>query len=533
MGFRSTLRSIYSKVKKSFTRKTSAGRPKLAVPDYNTQSPAATGSATSTLTPKDDISHNTPEKVSSEGATSHDAPEDPEAKPQSSPADLIESGDVENECAFIPAPETVATELGLPDRSPKPAASPTTCERVPTSPSTPGSAEATGLLPVSIAAPRSPQKKALLIGLNYKQCSKELRLRHATDDSRRFAAALTKLEYTSENMRVVTDEEGQSPASCEYLLECMDWLIDGASEGDRLFFMFSGHCLFPNGHNEPYLVAADEKSIPRSIFQERLVSKVPAGAELSIVLDCCHAAGMVKLKYRIGQMVPEVPASPICSVPHHGSLHGLENVGPRPALSLQTTPMINQVPFGTPTSTLSRRVIRGGVAAAQPQPVTPNQEPAAAPIALPTGAQRQLGPAERRQPVVQGRSIPQFQERKDGFVTPAGKVIVWAGTGERLKAFEASGGVESGIITNAFCSILDKCHEGTETVTRRDLWKSLVDAVGDENRCRRERDAKKPNFRNIPINTRLQLAELWVSQKEPLSSPSPFLNQVVECPWKN
>ncbi|KAG8696244.1 hypothetical protein FRC11_000879 [Ceratobasidium sp. 423] len=266
----------------------------------------------------------------------------------------------------------------------------------------------------------------------------------------------------------------------------MDWLIDSAPEGDRLFFTFSGHCLFPNGHNEPYLVAADEKSIPRSTFQERLVSKVPASAELSIVLDCCHAAGM----------------RPSSRVPQSG-------------------------PLWHPTSTLSRCVIRGGIPTAQPlpYPVTPNQEPAAAPIALPTGAQRQLGPAERRLPIVQSRSISQFQERGGGFVTPAGKVIVWAGTGERLKAFDAFGSVRGGIVTNAFCGVLDKCHEGTETVTRRDLWKSLVDAVDGENRSRRERDAKKPNFRTIPINTRLQLAELWVSQEEPLGSPSPILNQ--------
>ncbi|KAG8752079.1 hypothetical protein FRC11_008712 [Ceratobasidium sp. 423] len=465
------------------------------VPDNNTQDSTATDLAVSLLPPEDDIPNNAPSDPSKE--ILHDAIQVLEDdKPRLSPADAPESGGVQNGCAPTPTFTKAKIDLGFPRES----------------------------------AQRSPQMKALLIGLDYKQCGKELHLRHATDDARRFAAALTKLGYTSENVRVVTDE-GQSLASCEYLLECMDWLIDGASEEDRLFFMFSGHCLFPHGEKEPYLVAADEKPIPRSTFQERLVSKVPAGADLSIVLDCCHAAGMVKLKYRIGQMVPEAPASPICSVPHHGSLHGLNNVGPQASTLLpQAAPvMVNQVPFGTPTSTPSRRVIRGGIATAPPYPVIPNQGPAPARFASPIGAEKP-GPAQLRQPMIQGRPLPQFQERKDDFVSPAGNITVWAGTGERLKAFEASGNVEGGIITNAICTILDKCLY--DKVTQRDMWKSVVDAVDDENRCRRERDAKKPNFRNIPINTRIQLPELWVSQKEPLSSPSPILNQVVGCPWK-
>ncbi|CAE6472579.1 unnamed protein product [Rhizoctonia solani] len=497
MGLKKFLRRL---LPSKWSSKTGAGRPtdsspvslptqtstlpRSALLDDNTQCPVTSGSTTSTSTPKDGIFDNAPEEVSSDEEAFRDAPENFEdIKPQASPT----------------SPSTAQVQAD--------------------------SAQSTGSVPAS--APRSPQKKALLTGLNYKQCDKEKRLRHATSDAQRFATALTKLGYSSENTRVVTDED-QASASREYLLECMDWLVSGASEGDRLFFMFSGHCLFPHGEKEPYLLAADMEPISRSTFHERLISKVPAGAELNVVLDCCHAAGMVQLKYRVGQMVPELAASPIRSVPHYGSLHGLD--GPRgPALSVQTTPvMINRTPVGTPTNTVPRRGARGGIAAAQPL--------ASAPVASSTeatgfspAAGKQLDPAQRRRPVVQGPPLVQFQERKNGFVTPAGKVIVWAGTGERLKAFEASGGVESGIVTSAFCGALE-CHDSP--VTRGALWKSLVGVISEENRCRRERDAKKPNSHNIPPNTRLQLAELWVSQDEPLSSPSPILNQAVDCPWK-
>ncbi|CAE6456266.1 unnamed protein product [Rhizoctonia solani] len=414
-----------------------------------------------------------------------------------------------NECAPVLSFATASFRLGFPREPFIPAVSPTPYESFSTSPSTSqvqaDSAQSTGSVPALVAAPRFPQKKALLIGLNYEQCGKEKHLRHATNDAQYFSAALTKLGYSTGNTRVVTDE-GQSSASREYLLECMDWLIGGASEGDRLFFMFSGHCLFPRGEKEPHLLAADTKTISRSTFQECLVSKVPAGAELNIVLDCSHAAGMVKLKYRIGQMVPELAALPIRSVGALGGLYGPRGL----ALSVQTAhAMINHTPVGTPTNTRPRRGVRGGLTASQPlsYQVTPNH----------------------RQLVVQGHPFAHFQEHQDAFVSPAGKVVVWAGTGERLKAFEASGGVKNGIVTNAFCRALDKCHDSA--TTRRDLWKSLVGAIDEENRCRRERDARKPNSCNIPISTRIQLAELWVSQDEPLSSASPILNQAFERPW--
>ncbi|CAE6536734.1 unnamed protein product [Rhizoctonia solani] len=501
-----------------------------ALPGNNTQYSATAGLATSPSTRNNEISYNPREEVLSDEEVSQDAPKSFEdIQPQSSPIHPIDGG-VESESTSLAILKPVAIEPESSHESSTSAASPTSCESFLTPPSIAhdrvqaDSAPSTGSILAS--SPRSPQKKALLIGLNYEQCDKEKHLRHAASDAQRFAAALTKLGYSTENTRVVTDE-GQSSASREYLLGCMDWLIDGASEGDHLFFMFSGHCLFPHGEKEPQFLAADTKSISRSTFHERLVSKVPAGAELNVVLDCCHAAGMVKLKYRTGQMVPELAASPDRSVPLNGSLHGLDS--PRgPALSVQTTPvvMMSHTPAGTPTSTQPRRGVRGGIAAAPllSYPATPNQAPAPVLVASPIG--KQPGPAQRRQLVVQGYPLGQFQARQDGFVSPAGKVIVWAGTGERLKAFEASGGVESGIVTNAFCGALEKCHDSI--TTRGALWKSLVGAISGENRCRRERDAKKPKGRNIPMNTRLQLAELWVSQKEPLSFASPILNQAVE-----
>ncbi|CAE6448061.1 unnamed protein product [Rhizoctonia solani] len=390
--------------------------------------------------------------------------------------------------------------------------------------------------------------KALLIGVNYELCGKPgRRLRHAADDSRRLAATLTKIGYASENIKVVTDESKQSS---EYLLECMDWLVQDVSEGAQLFFAFSGHCDLPKGDLEPRLVAADLTTIPSSTFQERLVAKVPAGAELTIVLDCCHAASMVKLKYCIGRMGYERQMTQItkeealseadkrhATMPQSGSLHGLPSVGQKPYYLPPgvAPPSANQAYFGTPANTHQRRP-RGGVVAAGLLPtVLPNQAPASpgiftsiaekavemisspSPVTMPVST----NPRRGRQLVAEGLPLRYFKELETGYVSPAGKVIVLAATGERQKAFEASTGAKNGVITDAICSALDTCFN--TIVTHREVWHSVLDAVGKENSWRSERDAGKPI--KPATSLRLQCPELWVSQPEPLASSSPVLDR--------
>ncbi|KAG8732056.1 hypothetical protein FRC11_000869 [Ceratobasidium sp. 423] len=150
--------------------------------------------------------------------------------------------------------------------------------------------------------PTGSSRRAVLIGLDYEQCTEKIfPSQTATDAAHRFTNTLTKLGYSDENVKVVTDERSQPPITYKSLIECMEWLVQDVSEGDCLFFMFSGHFSFHMGR-EPYLVTADFRPISWTILQERLVAKVPAGAELIIVLDRCHSAGMVQWKYCIGRM---------------------------------------------------------------------------------------------------------------------------------------------------------------------------------------------------------------------------------------
>ncbi|CAE6502106.1 unnamed protein product [Rhizoctonia solani] len=405
---------------------------------------------------------------------------------------------------------------------------------------------------------REGTKKALAIGFNY-ECDKvHSTLRYATRDAYRFAKSLTKFGYTSENVKVITDKENQPLPSCEYILLVSSNVSTGWSkicyQAIAGCSCFSGHCASPMGQ-EPYLVMSDSTSIARSTFQDRLISRVPAGAELIVVLDCCHAAAMARTRYCVDRMgysykpdetvrseaLPRVerPAAPVALLLSQLiSLRGLLSVNQVIApLGLQKIPaMAQQFSFGTPAH-VPARPNRGGLAAAA------LISPVIGTMPQPTVSGRMINPAQARRMVVAGAPIlGQFQERKSGYVAPAGKVIVWAATGERQKAFEASSGLENGIFTNALCKVLgmplgllllsaltyqdsmtDTC--ANSMVTHRDLWKSVVDAVDQENSWRNQRDSKKP--KRPPVNTRIQCAELLVAQASPLCSPSPILNRCV------
>ncbi|CAE6486934.1 unnamed protein product [Rhizoctonia solani] len=406
------------------------------------------------------------------------------------------------------------------------------------------------------STPLTGTKKAVAIGLNYTKCGKkDIHLTRSHEDARRVADTLKKQDYLSENIKVVIDGEGQLLPSCKYLIECMDWLVKDASKGDQLFFAFSGHCEPPKmGQPEPHLVAADLMAIPRSTFHEHLVAKVPAGAELTIVLDCCNAAGMVQLQYCVGKMdyerevtktigpatstEPGKPAPALPGVPQHRSLHGLPAIGQKTFPLGMVPTMAKPIAPGAFPNIQQRK---GGIATAQPlRPVAmPNQAPPSGMIpSFMGGAPGTVGSSFPAKPpgttkvkvgrnlVVEGAPLRHFEARERGFVAPAGKVTLWAGAGIRQKSYEPTGDAKNSIVTDAICAALDKCAGARSNVTWRDVWKSLVGAVDKENNLRSARDKLKDTTK-LATNTRWQCAEVWTSQEEPLSSSSPVLDRPV------
>ncbi|KAH7329881.1 caspase domain-containing protein [Rhizoctonia solani] len=433
--------------------------------------------------------------------------------------------------------------------------------------------EALRAVPPTSFPPRGVAKKAVLVGINYAATlSKDKRLYYAVRDAKLWHKTLLDKGVSSDNIKVLTDsptDEASEMATCQALLKYIRWLVHGAQAGDTLLFAFSGHAvLTPEG---PAMVACDKVTLPRWLLHQELVMSIPAGVDLQVVFDCCHSAGMISLQYCVGRMltptlasepsaeestacpsessesqgpeqvtdtVPPRSSSPYSHAPQHASLYGISpaaDVPQRPAPPV-TPDMVDMDTFGAPP----QRPPRGGVVAAPPMQSTAGNQPGPAVGAVryltswmglgstsaptPTQAQAQAQvlseppAATMRQPTASGP-----RRACQGYVKPAGKVMVWAGTGVSQQAFEAYGGAKQGIVTKAMCAALASCVDRVGTC--RELWRYLVQEIEVENNYRQERDASKNDHGRVP---RVQHAELWVSQSDPeapLRSAAPVLDQ--------
>lgn len=144
-------------------------------------------------------------------------------------------------------------------------------------------------------------KKALLVGINYPGTNHALR--GCVNDVMSMSDMITRsFGFTNpQNKRMLTD----ASATTANILERLEWLVDGAQPGDVLLFHFSGHGSSiinqnydiadyePDGMDEiicPIDLDWRDKVI-RDDDMKRVFDKVPAGVNLTVVLDCCHSGG--------------------------------------------------------------------------------------------------------------------------------------------------------------------------------------------------------------------------------------------------
>ncbi|KAF8756679.1 cell death (apoptosis) [Rhizoctonia solani] len=433
---------------------------------------------------------------------------------------------------------------------------------------------------------RAPLKKALVVGFNYTKSgfSEDKHLKYAVRDAELWRKTLMDKGVLDENITIFTDINPEL-ATYHHLLHSIRCLVHDVRAGDTLFFVYSGHAILSQEYG-PSILTADRMIFPRYILEQELVMSIPAGADLKVVFDCCHSAGMIGLQYCVGRMAPppllpraeELAAhtaqcakpqgtsqptevapphtsQPFSHAPQHGSLYGISTAGdvtaPRrppvtPAMvDLNTScrrhrrrePTWNRGRCGQAlglvywawfitypkrdSTCLNSNRNSGQVQTSAPAEVAFQASSAPARPSIPRRA---------CQGVVEGDRMPDyFEERKDGFVRPAGKVaslvfcMVWAATGKNQKAFEAYGRAKQGIVTKAMCDALAACADGVSTC--REVWSYLVQEIDCENNHRSKRDASKGN---APAFGRIQHAELWVSQGDPdvpLCSAGPILDQ--------
>merc|ERR1712063_11208 len=116
-----------------------------------------------------------------------------------------------------------------------------------------------------------------------------------------------KYGFPSENAKILRDDDENNMPTRENIENAISWLVDGAKEGDTLFFQFSGHggqVPDADGDEED---AKDETIIPcdyQSAGQitddqlfEMLVKPLPKGVTMTVIMDCCHSGTGMDLSF--------------------------------------------------------------------------------------------------------------------------------------------------------------------------------------------------------------------------------------------
>jgi len=153
-----------------------------------------------------------------------------------------------------------------------------------------------------------PNKKALLVGINYVGSSCELG-GCINDANNQLAALKEHFGFEDENIRLMTDEqEDDLKPTAANIRAGLEWLIEGAQEGDYLFFAYSGHgsqlpcqdASEPDGKNEilcPLDLQEDwyANSINDDYLLDVFYKRVPDGVRCLCIYDCCHSGTMADL----------------------------------------------------------------------------------------------------------------------------------------------------------------------------------------------------------------------------------------------
>lgn len=155
--------------------------------------------------------------------------------------------------------------------------------------------------------PRRPIKKALIIGINYR--NQNFQLRGCVNDANNMKNFIASYcGYAQNNIRLLTDDTAVKPTK-QNIESGIKWLLQGAQKGDTLLFHYSGHGTYVlnesriRDETDNY----DEAIIPLDYLQkgiiiddwlyENLTSKVPKDVKLWSFIDCCNSGTMMDLKY--------------------------------------------------------------------------------------------------------------------------------------------------------------------------------------------------------------------------------------------
>lgn len=154
---------------------------------------------------------------------------------------------------------------------------------------------------------RKPRKRALLVGINQYRSAP---LKGCVNDALMVGNILID-HYgfrPGNDMRLLVDQR----ATKQGILDRLEWLVDGARAGDVLVFHYSGHGAQVPDRSGDELDNLDECLCPIDFDWDdplldedlgRIIRTVPAEANLTVILDCCHSGTGTRLAV-FGSKVP-------------------------------------------------------------------------------------------------------------------------------------------------------------------------------------------------------------------------------------
>merc|ERR1719330_415470 len=147
--------------------------------------------------------------------------------------------------------------------------------------------------------------RALLVGINYPGTNAELRGCH--NDVETMKTYLLDHGYSEEDMRIQMDDGEHEDPTYANIVAGMQWLVQGAEQGDSLFFHYSGHGASVRDDDGDEEDGKDEALVPADYQSagllrdddtfKYLVAPLQEGAWLTCVLDCCHSGTILDLPY--------------------------------------------------------------------------------------------------------------------------------------------------------------------------------------------------------------------------------------------
>lgn len=150
-------------------------------------------------------------------------------------------------------------------------------------------------------------KKALLIGINYKGTSSELR--GCINDVKNMTKFLLKNGYNKEDITFLTDKTAKKPTK-KNIINAIMKLIN--TEAESLFLHYSGHGSWVKDINGDEEDGRDECLVPLDYHKNGMIiddqlrgllSFMNPKSKMTIILDCCHSGSGFDLKYTLHNKV--------------------------------------------------------------------------------------------------------------------------------------------------------------------------------------------------------------------------------------